>query len=137
MPHLEFDAAVEEETGEPVTFTFAGEEFTCIDGLGAMPILELGAAADIDANTAAGLAALYRFLRAILAEGEFARFKEICTKKRIKTDSILGVVQGVMPHLVGRPTKEPSTSDDSSSTTGLPSKVVSLSPDGRVGGSLD
>jgi hypothetical protein len=154
--HLEFDAAVAEENEEPVTFdlrlpdrnadgsikrddsgqpVLVRHTFTCSDDLGAMPLLELASVSELGADTAEGLGALYRFIRAIVVAEEWPKFRDLTTRNKVKPETILAIVQGVMPHLVGRPTGGPSASASTPSPSGPDSKVVSLSPAAEAAGS--
>ena len=118
-----FDAARREARGERDYFTLCGEKFV-VQQPGSLPILEFSAAAaaDLDSNDPAGLAAMFSLLHDCIADGDWTRFRRTCHKNRVDGDTLMSVVRVVMEGASGRPTSEPSASSDGRSATGEGSK---------------
>jgi hypothetical protein len=124
MPHLEFQAARSEAKKEIVTFDLFDqtdgveewrETFTCADDPGLMALLGLVAMADVDSETDEGMRALLDFFRALVIDDDWGRFRRTCLRHRLRGETLLPVIRGLMPALAGRPTTP------SSSSEGLPS----------------
>lgn len=139
MPHLEFQAARSEARQDVVTFDLFDqtdgveawrETFTCADDPGLMAILGLVSLADVDSDTDEGMRALLEFFRALVVDDDWSRFRRTCLRHRLKGETLLPVIRGLMPALAGRPTTPSSSSDGlpslngASSTAAEPSTTV-------------
>lgn len=136
MPHLEFQAARSEAKKELVTFDLFGETdeggewretFTCADDPGLMALLGLVAMADVDSETEEGMRALLDFFRALVIDDDWGRFRRTCLRRRLRGETLLPVIRGLMPALAGRPTTPSSSSDGSPSLNGATSTAAAPS----------
>lgn len=124
---LAFTSARREHDGQPVTFTLDGVTYSCTRELAGMALLDLGAAADVDLESLAGVRAVQQFLRCALAdEKEWHRFHEHTLRERTDARTLLEIVKQVIPALTGRPTESPSASAPGPSATSATSRVVSF-----------
>lgn len=130
----DFTAAVREharEQGELDTFTFHGERFALAPEIGTLPLMKFAAAADsgLDSDELAGLSAMYDLIRSclvseavrdgegnVLAEG-WPRFERVCIDQRVSTEDLFGLVTRLVQAMTGRPTRQPSDSPVSPSST--------------------
>jgi hypothetical protein len=120
-PPLVFEVAVREQRGEPVTFVLLDETFTCVEDPGAMPLLELAAASELDTDSVEGLAATYEFIRCVISDEDWPRFRKLCMRSRVGVPTLMKVVTGLVAAIAGRPTTPPSTSGELPSPTGTSS----------------
>lgn len=131
MGNLEFQAAAREASGEPVVFSFGGEKFTAV-APGGLVVLEFAAMADLDTESqdagelASAGRAIYDFMRSVIADEDWARFRRTAVANRTTLEDLLQVIRGLMPALTGRPTEPPSLSPESASESGRPSTDVPL-----------
>lgn len=121
-----FEAAVAEANGKDPTFEFRGEKFRAVDP-GAMALVEWAAASDLDTESrvpgevAAANAAVHEFLKAVVHDDDWRRFRKLALKSRATADELLGVIQDATAAVAGRPTEPPSGSAASPSANGRPS----------------
>lgn len=130
----DFDAAIAEHaaaaTGEPVTFKLGGIMFTLANPIPIAPILELASIINIDdQDEAAMLGALNdlkRFLCSLVIAEQSAQLLVALVESRVGLDGLMEIVSWVAAEALGGPLDEASSSPESPSSTGAPSKVVSL-----------
>lgn len=140
----DFTAAVREKArgdGDVDTFEFFGERFALAERLGALPLMKYAAAAaaGLDSTDMAGLAAMHDLLRQCLAPEPFTvddqvvahgwvRFERVCLDQKVDAADIFTLVNRLITAMTGRPTKQPSDSSASPSSTSQPSKSDSAGP---------
>jgi hypothetical protein len=110
-----------------ITFTLDDVEFRCAGRPTVLDISELAEVAElgVDTEDPRAIAAMSKFFRAVLGK-EYTRFREHMRTHDTGEDVLVEIMQGIMEDLAGRPTEEPSHSQDGPSTTGPMSRVVSL-----------
>ncbi len=96
------------------------------------------AAADTDASSTAGGAAVMSLLRAALADGEWDRFKSVARKNRARTErDLMPIVVALVEGQTDRPTQRPSDSSDGPPATAPSSTDGSYSLASRLQGRPD
>lgn len=132
----EFHAAAREAdpAREPDTFVLCGETFTIAEHVGDMPLLRFAAAAadGADSSTMAGMAAMHDMLRDCLADGDWPRFQDVCTRNRVGHETLFSIVNAVHEAVTGRPTSRPADSSAGPSNTGGSSRAASRAALGLV-----
>jgi hypothetical protein len=141
----DFDAARAERVNEPYQFKLAGEMFSVPRDGDVMPLLDMAATAaemvdasvpgaEVDPKAVAKvMAGMVDFITGLVADGDRARFMAALRRFRPSMDELSALMSTIMEGVVGRPLDQPSVSPVSSSETGAPLKVVSLS-EGTVDG---
>lgn len=127
----EFETAARKAEGEePDTFLLCGEEFTVAGEIGFIGWgrFAQAARAGLDTMEMDGLAALMDVIQDIVVDADQYRFTELCRRRRVDGDTLMGIVQAVMEREAGRPTRQPSGSSGGQSTTTASSTGSSLSP---------
>jgi hypothetical protein len=109
-------------------FDLDGVEFVCEGGISTLDISEFAVAAKSGMDTEDPMAAAVfaEFFQAALGPAQYRRFKDHIRRHGTDGDVLVDIMQGLMEDFVGRPTEEPSHSQDGPSTTGPTSRVVSL-----------
>lgn len=117
-----------EESVVPLTVTFCGETFAMVDKLGHMPFMRLSDVAmrGVDAGSIEGLAVMYQFLKACIADWD--RFCDVATENACDDDNFWEVVAQIYEANAGRPTGRPSASSDGPPSTPRRSAGASSSP---------
>src|SRR6185312_10012441 len=86
-------------------------------------------------NDAAGLAAMYDFITAVVLPGELDRFEQLASDHDVPGEKLFDFVKEVVRSNAGRPTLPPSSSQgsasDGSPKSNSESKVIDLG-DGRI-----
>lgn len=116
MTHRDFDAARAEQSGEPLTFTLAGQEWVTTPTIEAGSVFDLAALADRE--DAAAIIAFRDFLLSIMAptatdqEGhEYdQRLAFADSIRRVDLPTVLAVVQWIVQETTARPFTSPSSS---------------------------
>lgn len=123
-----YTSAKREHHGEKSRFELDGVEFVCEGGLTTLDISEFAMAAKNGMDTAdpAAAAVFAEFFQAALGPTQYRRLKDHMRAHGTDDDVLVDIMQGLMEDFVGRPTEEPSRSQDGPSTTGRTSRVVSL-----------
>ena len=130
-----FEAAKAEANGG-VSFEAFGERFRAQDP-GAMAFVEWAASSELDIDSAspaevmAANAAIFHYLRAIVADEDWHRFRLIARQRRASGDELLRAVLDASSALAGRPTGPSSDSPAPPETNGRLSKDGSSSPAAR------
>lgn len=142
-PHTD-PVAADAEPPDLDTFDWYGETFAVAERLSALAVLKYAwasrqaellarragidrkraqsdeareAADELDAaGTRDHMAALYDFLRGVLAPGEWDRFEEVTTLAAAPEDVLIGLVQELIGVIGARPTRQPSASAGGPST---------------------
>lgn len=122
--HKDFDAAAREASGESLTFTLGGEQFTTTPELPALPMLKLAAAADKEG--AEGAVAFYEFVQSMLVPEDVARFEAMASRERLGMEMLSDVVKWLIAEMTGRPTRRPSDSPERPSNSSQPPTGASL-----------
>lgn len=123
-----YTSAKREHLGKKPDFELDGVKFTCAGGLTALDISELAEVAElgVDTEDPRAAAAIAKFFRAALGLPEYNRLKDHMRAHDTAEDVLIDIMAGVIEDVAGRPTQEPSSSQDGPSTTGPMSRVVSL-----------
>lgn len=117
---IPFEVSYEDATGEEHEETF----HLCGEVSGAT-LTDLGYFADTPIESPEGAAVVRRvFMEAFGDEVEFKRFWRVATL--LDEDTLTDIMVGAIEDTTGRPTRRPSDSSARSSTTGQPSRAVSL-----------
>lgn len=123
--HRDFDAARNEATAEPLTFTLGGREFHC------RPVLPAGVLLDMAATTHGSdmeaFASFTKFLDAVIAPEDLDAFHD-ALGTTIDLWMLLELVQWIIVEATGRPFPNASSSPEPPSEIGEEPKVVSLQP---------
>jgi hypothetical protein len=108
----EFEAAVREAdpTREPDTFKLEGHTFTVSDepNLVALGMFAREARAGVDSNDMEGLAVLIDTIASLVVPEDEERFLSLASRRRVKPDLLMKIMNAVMEAQAGRPI-EPST----------------------------
>lgn len=123
MPNKEFDAFIRETTQELITFTVAGETFTCIDSL---PLTILANITRQQSNGQAVLG-LADFLTAVVLEEDHDRLAVLMNEPHnaVAVETWAEIVEWLIEEYTGRPTLWRSRSQSGSSLNGASSRVAS------------
>lgn len=123
-----YTSAKREHHGEQPTFELDGVTFTCEGGITTLDMAEMANAATqgLDTDDVRAIAMFAEFFSQTLGPKEYARFRQHTREHRTDPDVFVDILQGIAEDFFGRPTEEPSSSQDGPSTTGPTSKVVSL-----------
>lgn len=113
----------EEPDARPPGFRLYGQVYVCVPDLLAAPLLDLEVRSRVQGRTAG----LYGFLEDTLLPESWTQFEKAFRdpKKPVTFDVLDECVSEVLRQFTGRPTKEPSSSPDSSSGTGASGKTGS------------
>jgi hypothetical protein len=129
--HLgDFGAAVKEldPTTEKDTFTFAGEEFTVVEELPAVLILQVGAFMTGKVDESEGMGAMWSALEISLGTDDFARFYKLALSSRAAVETLMELVMAIFQATGGeRPTVQVLDSPVGESPTS-PNSSTSSSP---------
>lgn len=114
--------------GEKPFFKLDGVTFVCEGGVSTLDISEFAKVAKtgIDTEDPAAAAVFAEFFEAALGPKVYAQFRQHVRKHHTDEDVFVDIMHGIIEDFLGRPTQEPSHSQDGPSTTGPTSKVVSL-----------
>ncbi len=126
----DFDAALAEEEGEPITFRLAGRKWKAVH-LSAPVMLKLGRA--ISDNRA--VFGYDEAMRDFLPEEDREAFTQALIDHNVRIRTLMDVVNWIIEADAGRPLGDASPSLEQPSPTGGGSKVVSLSGASTSGGS--
>jgi hypothetical protein len=123
-----YTSAKREHAGEKPAFAIDGVTFVCEGGVSMLDISEFAKVAKAGVNTddPAAAAVFAEFFDAALGEKVYAQFKRHVRENNTTEDELVDIMKGIIEDFLGRPTKEPLSSQDGPSTTGPTSKVVSL-----------
>ena len=123
-----YTSAKKAHRGEKPRFELDDVEFVCEGGLSTLDISEFAIAAKGGMDTADPTAAAVfaEFFQAALGPVQYRRFRDHTRRNRTGPDELIDIMGDLMVDFVGRPTEEPSHSQDGPSTTGPSSRVVSL-----------
>jgi hypothetical protein len=105
----DFGAAKDLSSFEPLTFTLAGQEFTCRPAIQGQSVMKLAASADPD-NPSSGAIAVQQFFKVAMDEENYKKFDELTTSPDhiIEMSTLSEIVQWLMEEYTNRPTKEPT-----------------------------
>lgn len=120
----DFDVARDDALGEPLRFKLAGQEFTCRQPISAGPLLELAGKATLSGVDA--FQAFGRFLFDVVTPEQSDAFREAL--RGVGFDTLFELCQWIIEETTGRPFGKSASSQESASSNGPPSRVVSLSP---------
>lgn len=112
MPrHKDFGSGTSAAEIEPVTFTLAGETFTCHPAVQGYTILKFVADADSDdGGRAAG--AIYEFFKSAMPEEEYAKFTALITRTDVifSLNNLADIAAWLTEEYTARPTQPPASS---------------------------
>jgi hypothetical protein len=137
-----YEAAAREAADKPVTFRLHGEKFATkveVDGMVIMDLAKAGVEEDdMSDSEAAGLyvlASFQEFLSAVLAPGDWRRFRKVCRRHNVGLEQIITIAKDIMPLLFGFPTAPSVDSAASPSAIGRTSTdgVTTLAPVASTG----
>ena len=128
MTSRSYSSAKREHRGEKPRFELDGVEFICEGGLTTLDISEFAevAATGIDTDDPRAVAVFAEFFRSVLGPKQYTRFRAHTRQHDTDLEVFIDIMAGLMEDFVGRPTEEPSHSQDGPSSTGPMSRVVSL-----------
>jgi hypothetical protein len=133
------DKPAEAVVDDRSTITLEGKDFPVADKVSLMALMRFAYVASngVTTNDMAGLAALYEYLRSVIADDAWDAFQSHASAKRVDGDVLFAVAQEAIKLTSERPTKRPSDSSDgpsatepSSSDTSPPSE--SSTPEPRI-----
>lgn len=102
------------------------EHFVAKGDVSTLLLSELAANADVDTATPEGMRLIRDFFAQAFGDDEqYSRFFRLVTRYG-DDDLLMEIMSGLVEDLMGRPTMRPSDSPATPSTSGEPSKVVSL-----------
>lgn len=137
-----FDVEKAEYEGDPITFTFCGEEFEIAHNVGGMPMLQFAAAAKsgVGSGDMDGLAAMFSMIRdclkpdeyrapteeekaagntkPVLVQSEWNRFQDCAAKNRAPTALLMDICTAIYGAIAGRPLAVGSDSGPGPSSNG-------------------
>lgn len=129
MATKNFDLALREQQGDPITFQLGGVEFVVPTPVPSYPLLQLGREASRDADSLEGLGALHDFIIGCIDEDQVEDFKEVLTANRVGFELLMEIVTWLAEEGTARPTEKPSRSQQRSSMASKPSsRKSSLAP---------
>ncbi len=132
MGHLgSFAAAKRELSRKPEdvdTFDFAGENFSVVNELPAMLMLQLGACVTGKISEAEGFAAMWETLRISLGDDAFNRLFRLAIDYNADIDNLMKLVFVLFQQQGGRPTQAASDSPPGPSSTSPSSSISSITP---------
>lgn len=108
-------------------FDLDGIRFIARGNAKMLDLCEFARAADLEAASAAGMAALAEFYEALLGRAEYQRFRKHCRTEDTDDDVLIQIMQDLIEEFTSRPTRRSSASAGGPQTTSPTSKVVSLS----------
>lgn len=123
-----YTSAKNAHSGEKPSFDLDGVTFVCEGGVTALDISEYAKVAKmgIDTEDPAAVAVFAEFFEAALGPKVYSEFRKHVRDHGTSEDVFVDIMGGIIEDFLGRPTQEPSHSQDGPSTTGPTSKVVSL-----------
>lgn len=144
--YVDFDAAIAEDEasrqGEKVVgFKLGGEQFQIPLPLPAAGVLRLGVLSDMGmavgfvgdgAAVVRAMAELVKFLDAIVAEADQARFEAALTRSRASFEVLIQMVKYIVEEATGRPLVPASSSPVAPSDPGLTSNPATSEPTSKV-----
>lgn len=124
-----YTSAKNAHLGEKPSFDLDDVTFVCEGGISTLDISEFAKVAKtgIDTEDPAAAAVFAEFFEAALGPKVYAQFRKHVRDHGTDQDVFVDIMSGIIEDFLGRPTQEPSHSQDGPSTTGPTSKVVSLS----------
>lgn len=133
MPHRDFERRARQD---PITFSFEGRTFRCVDEmpwplleeiLGAVPTDEHGRPLENAASVGLTLA-LATFFRQVVVDEDLPAVEEVLRRKQnpMGVATLTEIVQWLVEVYTGRPTERPGSSQPGPSVPETKSRVVSL-----------
>lgn len=132
--HLSFKAGAREANAEPITFDVDGENFTLVENPSVLYLLSIGSLGNLDLDSpdpqevAQALGSIWDFFSVVLPADDWRRFRRTSVKAGWDVHDLMGILKGIVPELMARPTRRRSDSPPSSSSNGDGSTGDSLSP---------
>ena len=100
----------EDEDGE-IRVPIAGKYFRLADSIGLMALMEFAVAADdIDATSGVQLVAMFRLLKSVVHEDDFAAFCAHTREAKCDDEDFVNFQNAALEALAARPTEEPAAS---------------------------
>lgn len=123
-----YTSSKRDRTGQKPDFALDGVTFVCEGGVSTLDISEFAKVAKdgVKTDDPAATAVFAEFFEAALGEKVYAQFRRHVRENSTTEEELLDVMKGIVEDFLGRPTQEPSSSQDGPSTTGPTSRVVSL-----------
>ena len=112
-----------EVKNDPITFTLAGEEFTCRAKLPGWLMVKFVASSTRDIR-GADIGAVYNFFRDVLVPESLVRFEALMYTDEydIELDTLADITNWLVSEYTARPTQQPSPSTNGAGTTGTTSE---------------
>lgn len=108
---LSGDAAPAEIADGEITVPVAGRRFRVAESMGLMPLLEWAAVSEeIDVDNQAQLASLFRLLKDLVDERDWAEFRKYTREEKCNDEDFVGFVNAAIEAIAARPTEEPASS---------------------------
>lgn len=135
--HLSFKAGAREQRAERITFDVDGgargkETFSLVEHPSVLYLLSIGSLGQLDIDSpdphevAAAMGSIWDFFAAVLEQDDWRRFRRFSIRAGLDIRDLMGILQGLVPELMGRPTQRPSDSLPSSLPNG--SSLTDASP---------
>lgn len=111
--------AAESAADNRPTITLEGKAFPVADKISLMALMRFAYVASngVTTNDMSGLAALYEYLRSVIADDAWAAFQDHASASRADGDVLFAVAQEAIKLTSERPIKRPSDSSDGPSAT--------------------
>lgn len=122
MAFRDFDAALAEALGEPLTFQLGGERFDVPLPLPAAPWIRAVSDPKRDVTVA-----FHGYLREVIAEDQRETFDEAFEQAKVPEATLIEIVKWITEEASGFPTKRRSSSSRSPRTNGKRSNNASIS----------
>jgi hypothetical protein len=101
---------------------FYGEKFRLADEVNEFAVMAFADGAEnIEADSMAGMAAVYRLLQSSIHEDDWARFKQTAFKNRANAETLMPIIGAVFEQTTERPTGRPADSTAGPAVTSLTS----------------
>jgi len=110
---------------------FYGEKFKLADEVNEFAVMAYADGAEnIEADSMAGMAAVYRLLQSSIHEDDWARFKQTAFKNRANAETLMPIIGAVFEQATDRPTGRPA--DSSAGPTSTPPRLESKPADAAM-----
>ena len=110
---------------------FYGETFRLADEVNEFAVMAFADGAEnIEAESMAGMAAVYRLLQSSIHEDDWARFKQCAFKNRANAETLMPIIGAVFEQTTDRPTGRPA--DSTAGPTPMLPKSVSKPADAAL-----
>jgi len=107
----------------PFEFELDGVGFVCGGGVSLLDLLEVTRMAQFDVDSPEGAAAIADLFKESMGKAEYARFRQHCREHNTEPDTIIEIMQDLVEHVTGGPTRRSRLSPPGPQTTTGTSRV--------------